>query len=93
MEKRSRHEYQHSEAQNEARQQAADELIKQQFGWLGPFAGMFARNMQQGSSSVRDQQQPGRSQVGNRRRVVKPTPASQRGTIPVERSLVVQKRD
>lgn len=63
--------------------------MKQQFGWLGPFAGMFGRNMQQGSSSVRNQEPRGRTYVGNRKRVVKPPPSSQRGTIPVERSLVV----
>ena len=94
LEKRGRQEYKHSAAQSEERQRAADELIRQQFGWLGPFAGMFARNMEQGSSSVANDEPQSRSHVGRRKRSVKPPPSHQRGTIPIERSLVhVPKKD
>ena len=82
----------HSRAQEEARQRAADELVKQQYSWLGPLAGMFAKNMQQGSSSVNGDEKPGRSQVGHRRRApaaAESGAAQQRATIPAERSLVV----
>ncbi|KAL3143444.1 hypothetical protein ABBQ38_002261 [Trebouxia sp. C0009 RCD-2024] len=88
---------QHSPVQEEARQRAADELVKQQYSWLGPLAGMFARNMQQGSSSVHSEEGLGRNQVGQRRRApaaAAAVRAQQQATIPVERSLVViSKRD
>lgn len=83
---------QHSPIQEEARQRAADELVKQQYSWLGPLAGMFARNMQQGSSNVRSEESHGRDQVGQRRRAPAAAAAAraqQQATIPVERSLVV----
>lgn len=83
---------QHSPAQEKARQRAADELVKQQYSWLGPLAGMFARNMQQGSSSVANDESIGRNQVGRRRRAPAAAAAARaqgQATIPVERSLVV----
>lgn len=84
----------HSAAQDEARQRAADELVRKQYSWLGPLAGMFAKNMQQGSASMyRNGQEDvsARNQVGRRRRTAKPEEAHQ-GTIPLERSLVVVSR-
>ena len=87
---------QHSPAQEQARQRAADELVKQQYSWLGPLAGIFSRNMQQGSSSVADDEHLGRNQVGRRRRASATAAAAKaqsQATIPVERSLVVIKRD
>lgn len=89
LEKRGREEYGHSSAQSEARQQAANELIRQQYGWLGPFAGMFARNMEQGSSSSRAAEPHSRTNVGRRKRNAKPPSPHHRGNIPIERSLVV----
>lgn len=83
---------QHSPAQEQARQRAADELVKQQYSWLGPLAGMFSRNMQQGSSSVANDEHLGRDQVGRRRRAPAAAAAgnaASQATIPVERSLVV----
>lgn len=88
---------QHSPAQEEARQRAADELVNQQYSWLGPLAGMFAKNMQQGSSSVHNDEGLGRNQVGRRKRApaaAAAAKAQQQATIPVERSLVlISKRD
>lgn len=87
---------QHSSEQEEARQRAADELVRKQYSWLGPLAGMFAKNMQQGSASTYTSGQDdirGRNQVGRRRRTAKPEQAHE-GTIPIERALVViSKRD
>lgn len=94
LKERSKQTYQHSATQDEARQRAADELVRKQYSWLGPLAGMFAKNMQQGSASAyRNGQEDvhARNQVGRRRRTAKPEQAHQ-GTIPVERSLVVVSR-
>ena len=93
------HGRQHSAAQEEARQKAADELVKQQYSWLGPFAAAFARNMQRNSSNGHSDESEAlnRNQVGSRRRASAAAAASaaqQRATIPVERSLVViEKRE
>ena len=84
---------QHSAAQEEARQKAANELLRKQYSWLGPLAGMFGKNMQPGSAStfgsVVQDDRGGRTQVGRRRRSAKPEVALQEATIPLERSLVV----